>query len=71
MIETISNFSMWLTPKLILVATFGTYVALGEPLTAPVAFAFTSLFGYMQFYLQFLPNSLSVVIESFHAVKRI
>lgn len=30
-----------------------------------------SLFGYMQFYLQFLPNSLSVVIESANAIKRI
>jgi hypothetical protein len=62
---------MWLTPKMILVATFGTYVALGEELTAPVAFSFMSLFGYMQFYLQFLPNSLSVVIESANAIKRI
>jgi uncharacterized membrane protein len=62
---------MWLTPKMILVATFGTFVAFDNDLTAPVAFAFTSLFGYMQFYLQFLPNSLSVVIESIQAVKRI
>lgn len=29
MIETISTFSMWLTPKMILVATFGTFVATG------------------------------------------
>lgn len=62
LIETISTFSMWLTPKMILVATFGTFVVSGGDLTAPVAFAFMSLFGYMQFYLQFLPNSLSVVI---------
>lgn len=62
---------MWLTPKMILVATFGTYVATGETLTAPVAFSFMSLFAYLQFYLQFLPNSLSVVIESANAVRRI
>jgi hypothetical protein len=53
---------MWLTPKMILVATFGTFVATGGILTAPVAFSFMSLFAYMQFYLQFLPNSLSIVI---------
>jgi len=53
---------MWLTPKMILVATFGTFVATNGTLTAPVAFSFMSLFGYVQFYLQFLPNSLSIVI---------
>jgi hypothetical protein len=63
---------MWLTPKMILVATFGTYAVFSPiALTFPIAFAFTSLFGYMQFYLQFLPNSLSVVVESFNAIKRI
>jgi hypothetical protein len=60
MIETISTFSMWLTPKMILVATFGTYV-INHELDAPVAFSFMSLFAYLQFYLQFLPNSLSSV----------
>lgn len=69
--ETISTYSMWLVPKLILAATFGTYVALGNKLTAPIAFSIMCLYGYVQFYLQFLPNSLSVVIESFNAVKRI
>lgn len=62
---------MWLTPKMILVATFGTYVALGNELTAPIAFPFMALFAYVQFYLQFLPNSLSVVVESANAIRRI
>jgi ATP-binding cassette subfamily C (CFTR/MRP) protein 1 len=62
---------MWLTPKMILVATFGTFVAIGGDLTAPVAFSFMSLFGYVQFYLQFLPNSLSIVIETANAIRRI
>jgi hypothetical protein len=53
---------MWLTPKLILAATFGTYAALGGVLTPPVAFSIMSLYGYVQFYLQFLPTSLSIVI---------
>ena len=29
------------------------------------------LYGYIQFYLQFLPNSLSIAIEAFNSLKRI
>lgn len=53
---------MWLSPKMILVATFGTFAATNNDLTAPIAFAFMSLFAYVQFYLQFLPNSISIVV---------
>ena len=35
--ETLATYSMWLVPKLILAATFGTYVALGNHLTPPIA----------------------------------
>lgn len=69
--ESYSTYSMWLTPKMILAATFGTYVALGHNLTPPIAFSIMSLYGYIQFYLQFLPNSVSVVLESFNAIRRI
>jgi hypothetical protein len=62
---------MWLVPKLILAATFGTYCAMGNHLTPPIAFSIMSLYGYIQFYLQFLPTSLSVVIESLNSMKRI
>lgn len=71
MSEAASTYSMWLTPKLILAATFGTYVALGGTLEPPKAFSIMSLYGYIQFYLQFLPASISVVLESFNAIKRI
>jgi hypothetical protein len=53
---------MWLAPKMILAVTFATFVLSGNELTPPIAFTVMSLFTYMQFYLQFLPNSLSVVI---------
>ena len=56
---------------MILAATFGTFVATGGNLTAPVAFSFMALFAYVQFYLQFLPNGLSVVIESANSIRRI
>ena len=47
---------------MILAATFGTYVAMGGTLSPPIAFSIMSLYGYIQFYLQFLPNSVSVVL---------
>jgi hypothetical protein len=62
---------MWLAPKMILAAIFATYVLTGHELTAPIAFTVMSLFSYMQFYLQFLPNSISVVAESANAIERI
>jgi hypothetical protein len=62
---------MWLSPKMILVATFGAFVYSGGELTAPIAFSVMSLFAYIQFYLQFLPASLSIVIESSNGVRRI
>ena len=71
LIETVTTFSMWLTPKMILAATFGTYVLTGGDLTPPRAFAVVSLFSYIQFYLQFLTASLSIVIESYNSVRRI
>lgn len=69
--EAYSTYSMWLTPKLVLAAIFGTFVAIGGQLNPPVAFAIMNLYGYIQFYLQFLPNYISVVIECNNAVKRI
>ena len=53
---------MWLTPKLVLAAIFGTYVAMGNELKPPIAFAIMMLYGYIQFYLQYLPNYISVSI---------
>ncbi len=69
--ESYATYSMWLTPKLILAATFGTFVAMGGALNPPAAFAIMNLYGYIQFYLQFLPTSISVVIEANNAVRRI
>jgi len=71
MAEAYSTYSMWLTPKLVLGATFGTFVAMGGPLNPPLTFAIMNLYGYIQFYLQMLPNYISVVIEGFNAMRRI
>lgn len=53
---------MWLAPKFILAATYGVYVATGGQLDPQKTFSIMSLFGYIQFYLQFLPNSISVLL---------
>jgi ATP-binding cassette subfamily C (CFTR/MRP) protein 1 len=72
LMESVLTLSMWLAPKMILVATFATFVlTTGDALTPPVAFTVMSLFGYLQFILQFLPNSISIVIDGFNAFKRI
>lgn len=71
LIESILTFSMWLAPKMILVATFATFVLTGGVLTPPIAFTMVSLFSYLQFILQFLPNSISIVLESTNAFRRI
>jgi len=55
----------------VLAATFGTYVAMGGILEPPIAFAIMNLYAYIQFYLQFLPNYISVVIECNNSIKRI
>jgi ABC-type multidrug transport system fused ATPase/permease subunit len=70
-LESLSTFSMWLAPKWILAATYGVYIILGGELTPQKTFSIMSLYGYIQFYLQFLPNSIGITLESFNALKRI
>lgn len=69
--EAWSTYSMWFFPKMILLATFGVFVVFGGNFTPPIAFAIMNMYGYIQFYLQFLPNYISVVIECNNAYKRI
>ena len=70
-LESLSTFSMWLAPKWILAATYGVYIILGGELTPQKTFSIMCLYGYIQFYLQFLPNSIGITLESFNALKRI
>ena len=70
-LESLSTFSMWLAPKWILAATYGVYILMGETLDPQKTFSIMSLYGYIQFYLQFLPNSIGITLESFNALKRI
>ena len=62
---------MWLAPKWILAATFGVYIVIGGHLSPEKTFSIMSLYGYIQFYLQFLPNSIGITLESFNAMRRI
>jgi len=69
--ESAATFTMWLAPKLILAATYIVFVETGNQLIPQITFSIMSLYGYIQFYLQILPNSLSVVMECFNAMNRI
>jgi hypothetical protein len=69
--EAAATFTMWLAPKFILAGTYILFVEVGNQLIPQITFSIMSLYGYLQFYLQILPNSLSVVIECFNAMKRI
>jgi predicted membrane channel-forming protein YqfA (hemolysin III family) len=62
---------MWLAPKWILAATYGIYVLIGGELTPQKTFSIMSLYGYIQFYLQYLPAAIGITLESFNALKRI
>ena len=61
-VESVSTFMMWLAPKWILAAIYGTYVLLGNVLLPQQTFSIMSLYGYIQFYLQFLPNAIGVTL---------
>ncbi len=69
--ESFSTFFMWLAPKFILAATFGLFIGVGNDLSPQITFSIMCLYGYIQFYLQFLPTSLSIAVESFNAIERI
>jgi hypothetical protein len=69
--EAAATFTMWLAPKFILAATYILFVEIGNTLKPQITFSIMSLYGYLQFYLQILPNALSVVIECNNATKRI
>ena len=61
--EAAATFTMWLAPKFILGATYILFVETGNSMSPQITFSIMSLDGYIQFYLQVLPNALSSVIE--------
>eukprot|EP01028_Stygiella_incarcerata_P007998 TRINITY_DN335_c0_g4_i1.p1 TRINITY_DN335_c0_g4~~TRINITY_DN335_c0_g4_i1.p1 ORF type:complete len:1380 (-),score=414.43 TRINITY_DN335_c0_g4_i1:928-5067(-) len=66
------NLSLFVvTPVLVSVATFGTYVALGNELDAPTVFTALSLFNLMRFPLVVLPMVITAVLEARISANRI
>ncbi|CAD8112763.1 unnamed protein product [Paramecium primaurelia] len=63
--------SLWLSPMLILNATFLIYVAIGNDLTPANTFAIISLFQSLQGPLLFLPMAINALIETNISFKRI
>ena len=57
--DAIATFVMWWTPKIIIALTFILYVYTDNQLVPPITFSILALYGYLQFYLQNLPNAIN------------
>ncbi|CAB4033149.1 multidrug resistance-associated 1-like, partial [Paramuricea clavata] len=58
-------------PIIVSLATFGTYVSLGNTLTAPKAFVALALFQVLRFPLSMLANLLTNLIQALVSIKRL
>ena len=70
-LESLSIFTVWLAPNLIIFATLGLYVVAGNHLSPAKTFSILSLFAYIQYYLQNLPSAIRTTLESFNSLERI
>lgn len=61
---------LWLSPMLIINATFAMYVLLGNDLTPSNTFTLISLFQILQEPLRSLPQSINALIEANVSMKR-
>jgi ABC-type multidrug transport system fused ATPase/permease subunit len=69
--EAYSTLILWMFPKLILAATFGTYIAVGGLLTPAIAFSVIFMYAFIQFFLQNLPVQISSIVANGASFKRI
>ncbi|KAL4454971.1 hypothetical protein ABPG74_006353 [Tetrahymena malaccensis] len=67
---TMSIFSLWITPMLIINATFAGYVLLGNEMTPVRAFTIISIFSILQEPIRSLPQIINSLIETYVSVKR-
>ncbi|KAM3141562.1 hypothetical protein pb186bvf_006426 [Paramecium bursaria] len=70
-ISCLNILSIWLSPMLILNATFAIFVSIGNDLTPSKTFAIISLFQMLQQPLLFLPMALNALIEANISLRRI
>ncbi|KAL4503360.1 hypothetical protein ABPG72_000966 [Tetrahymena utriculariae] len=65
-----SIFSLWITPMLIINATFAGYVLLGNEMTPVKAFTIISIFSILQEPIRSLPQIINSLIETYVSIKR-
>lgn len=64
-------FSLYLTPQLILGATFTMYTLMDNPMTPERVFTLVSTFVVLQNSIRFLPLAIAFVLQSYVSIKRI
>lgn len=64
-------FSLYLTPQLILGATFTMYTLMDNPMTAENVFTLVSTFVVVQQAIRWLPMAIAFMIQSYVSIKRI
>jgi len=68
---TLSIFSLWVTPNLIINATLAGFVFLGHDVTAESAFTVISIFSILQDPIRSIPVVINFFIETYVSSKRI
>jgi ABC-type bacteriocin/lantibiotic exporter with double-glycine peptidase domain len=71
MCEAIGYFLYWLTCPMILIATFTTYLLLGNEMTSQAAFTTIMIFSILQYPIRQLPTSISEILQIATSLKRI
>lgn len=70
-ISVLLIFSLYLTPQLILGATFTMYTLMDNPMTAENVFTLVSTFVVVQQAIRWLPMAIAFMIQSYVSIKRI
>ena len=70
-LRIVQGFCSWLTPVIVIMSTFTTYIYFGNKLTAEIALTLISTFEVLKFPILFFPRYLSFIAELLVSVQRI
>eukprot|EP00762_Andalucia_godoyi_P001839 ANDGO_06067.mRNA.1 ABC transporter C family member 12 len=70
-VDALSYYISELTPVLVAVSCFGTYVAVGNDLNAPTVFAAISVLEVLKFPISMIPWVISSLVDSMVSLRRI
>ena len=71
MVNALSNLTWSLSPILVCLLTFATYIGLGNTLTASKAFTSMALFSILQFPVVMFPRMIANLMEALVSLRRI